>query len=150
MACVVGVSEGEGPWPSPRTVDDAASGQPRSRAWTDGRACVLGQPGAGHGVQDPRPGRGETAQSAILHGAARSRLCRKGQPSSSSRSITIEMLHEHEVLPWRGLQFMVPSSNGRYVAPSGWTSPISVVLLIESENGVMRQSGTESIAITKV
>ena len=28
-----------------------------------------------HSVQDPRPGRGETAQSAILPGTARSRLC---------------------------------------------------------------------------
>src|SRR5258707_2456827 len=65
------------PWLSPRTVDDAASGQPRSRAWTGGRACVPRQPGAGHGVQDPRPGRGETAQSAILPGTARSRLCGK-------------------------------------------------------------------------
>src|SRR5260370_1025657 len=77
MAGVVGVPEGEGPWLSSRTVDDAASGRPRSRAWTGGGACVPGQPGAGHGVQNPRPGRGETAQSAILPGAARSRLCGK-------------------------------------------------------------------------
>src|SRR5882757_8466804 len=35
------------------------------------------QPGAGHGVQNPRPGRGEAAQSAILPGTARSRLCGK-------------------------------------------------------------------------
>jgi SAM-dependent methyltransferase len=28
--------------------------------------------------------------------------------------LTIEMFHEHEVLPWRGLQLMVPSSTGRW------------------------------------
>jgi len=47
MAGVVGVPEGEGLWLSPRTVDDAASGQPRSRAWTGGGAWVPRQPGAG-------------------------------------------------------------------------------------------------------
>src|SRR5271170_4851582 len=35
------------------------------------------QSGAGYGVQDPRPRRGEAAQSAILPGTARSRLCGK-------------------------------------------------------------------------
>jgi hypothetical protein len=33
--------------------------------------------GAGHGMQDPRPGGGEAAQSAILPGTARSRFCGK-------------------------------------------------------------------------
>ena len=46
---------------SPRTVDNAASGPPRSRAWTRGGTCVPRQPRPGHSVQDPRPGRGETA-----------------------------------------------------------------------------------------
>ena len=36
------------------------------------RTCVPRQPRPGHSVQDPRPGRGETAQSAILPGTARS------------------------------------------------------------------------------
>ena len=40
MAGVVGVPEGEGTWLSPRTVDNAASGPPRSRAWTRGHACL--------------------------------------------------------------------------------------------------------------
>src|SRR5271154_5048952 len=77
MADIVGVPEGEGTWLSPRTVDNAASGPPRSRAWTGGGAYVPGQPRAGHGVQDPRPGGSEAAQSAILPGTARSRLCGK-------------------------------------------------------------------------
>ena len=42
---------------SARIVDDAASGPPRARAWTGGGACVPRQPGPGHGVQDPRPGK---------------------------------------------------------------------------------------------
>src|SRR5271167_2611521 len=75
MAGVAGVPEGEGTWLSPRTVDDPASGPPRPRAWTGGRACMPRQLGAGHGVQDPRPGGSETTQSAILPGTARSRLC---------------------------------------------------------------------------
>src|SRR6266436_2984101 len=33
-----------------------------SHAWTGGGACMPRQPRAGHRVQDPRPGRGETAQ----------------------------------------------------------------------------------------
>src|ERR1700734_4099329 len=69
--------QGEGPWLSPRIVDDPASRPPRSRAWTGAGTCVSRQSGAGHGVQDPRPGRGETAQSAILPGTTRSRLCGK-------------------------------------------------------------------------
>src|SRR5713101_5687358 len=77
MAGVAGMPQGEGPWLSPRTVDDAASGQPRPRAWTGGGTCVPRQPGAGHGVQDPRSGRGETTQGALLPGTARSRLCEK-------------------------------------------------------------------------
>src|SRR5580693_6668107 len=48
-----------------------------ARAWTRGGTCVPRQPRPGHSVQDPRPGRGETAQSAILPGTARSRLCGK-------------------------------------------------------------------------
>ena len=64
MAGVVGAPEGEGTSLSPRTVDNAASGPPRSRAWTRGGTCVPRQPRPGHSVQDPRPGRGETAQSA--------------------------------------------------------------------------------------
>ena len=40
--------------------------------WTRGGTCVPRQPRPGHSVQDPRPGRGETAQSAILPGTARS------------------------------------------------------------------------------
>src|ERR1051326_2669094 len=74
MAGVVGVPESEGPWLSPRTVDDAASGPPRPRPWTEGGPCVPRQPGAGHGVQNPRPGRSEAAQGAILLGTTRSRL----------------------------------------------------------------------------
>ena len=77
MAGVVGVPEGEGTWLSPRTVDNAASGPPRSRAWTRGGTCVPRQPRPGHSVQDPRPGRGETAQSAILPGTARSDFAEK-------------------------------------------------------------------------
>src|SRR5215470_11025348 len=75
MAGVAGLPQGEGPRLSPRVVDDAASGQPRPRTWTGGGACVPRPSGAGHGVQDPRSGRGETAQSAVLPGTARSRLC---------------------------------------------------------------------------
>src|SRR5271154_2437270 len=71
MAGVAGVPEGEGPRLSPRTVDVPASRPPRSRAWTGAGACMPGQSGAGHGVQDPGPGRGEAAQSAILPGTAR-------------------------------------------------------------------------------
>ena len=33
--------------------------------------------------------------------------------------LTIKMFHEHEELPWRGLQIMVPSSNGRWRLPDG-------------------------------
>jgi SAM-dependent methyltransferase len=33
--------------------------------------------------------------------------------------LTIKMFHEHEVLPWRGLQIMVPSSDGRWRLPDG-------------------------------
>jgi hypothetical protein len=40
VAGVAGMPEGEGPRLSARTVDDAASGQPRARAWTGGRTCV--------------------------------------------------------------------------------------------------------------
>src|SRR5271154_93577 len=86
MADIVGVPEGEGTWLSPRTVDDAASGPPRSRAWTGGGAYVPGQPRAGHGVQDPRPGGSEAAQSAILPGTARSRLCGKDGRSAARLS----------------------------------------------------------------
>src|ERR1700722_16556296 len=77
MAGVVGVPEGKGTGLSPRTVDDTASGPPRPRAWTDGGTCVPRQPPTGHGVQDPRPGGGEAAQSAVLSGMPRSRLCGK-------------------------------------------------------------------------
>src|SRR5271154_1783628 len=77
MAGVARVPESEGPRLSPRTVDDPASRPPRSRARTGGGTCMPRQSGAGYGVQDPRPGRGETAQSAILPGTARSRLCGK-------------------------------------------------------------------------
>src|SRR5580693_8474682 len=44
-------------------VDDPASRPPRSRAWTGAGTYVSRQSGAGHGVQNPRPG-GEDAQSA--------------------------------------------------------------------------------------
>ena len=40
------------------------------------------QPGAGHGVQNPRPGRREAAQSALLFGAPRPRLCGKNGRSA--------------------------------------------------------------------
>jgi SAM-dependent methyltransferase len=33
--------------------------------------------------------------------------------------LTIKMFHEHEVLPWRGLQFMVPAPDGRWRLPDG-------------------------------
>jgi hypothetical protein len=42
-----------------------------------GGTCVPRPLGARHGVQDPGPGRGETAQSAILPGTSRSRFCGK-------------------------------------------------------------------------
>ena len=58
----------------PTNCGQRACRPPRSRAWTRGGTCVP-QPRPGHSVQDPRPGRGETAQSAILPGTARSRLC---------------------------------------------------------------------------
>ena len=77
MAGVVGVSEGKGIGLSARTLDDTAFGQPRSRAWTGGGACVLRQAGPGHGLQDPRPGGRQAAQSALLPGTPRSRLCGK-------------------------------------------------------------------------
>src|SRR5271154_7305534 len=77
VAGVAGVPEGEGARLSPRIVDDPASRPPRSRARTGARTWVLRQSGAGHGVQDPRPGRGQAAQSEILPGTARSRLCGK-------------------------------------------------------------------------
>src|SRR6266481_3191649 len=48
-----------------------------ARAWTGGGTCVPRQLGARHGVQDPRPGRSQAAQSAILPGTARPRLCGK-------------------------------------------------------------------------
>src|ERR1700684_44222 len=67
----------EGPRLPPRAVPPPAPPPPRSRAWTGAGACVSRQSRAGHGVQDPRPGRGEAAQSAILPGTARSRLCGK-------------------------------------------------------------------------
>src|SRR3984885_3769862 len=49
-----GVPQGQGTGLSARTVDDAAVGQPCPRAWTGRRASEPRQPGAGHGVQDPR------------------------------------------------------------------------------------------------
>ena len=61
---------------SPRTIDDKASRQPCPRAWTGAGTCVPCPFGAGHGVQNPRPG-SQAAQGAILLGTARSRLCRK-------------------------------------------------------------------------
>src|SRR4029077_13303208 len=77
MAGILSVPEGERPWLSPRTVDDAAFCPPRPRAWTTGGPWVPRQPGARHGVQNPRPGGSEAAQSAILPGTARPRLCGK-------------------------------------------------------------------------
>ena len=50
---------------------------PCPRARTGAGTCLPCQSGAGHGVQNPRPGRSQTAQSAILPGTARSRLCGK-------------------------------------------------------------------------
>ena len=73
----LGLPEGEGPRLSARIVDDAASRLPCPRAWTGAGTCVPRQPGAGHGVQNPRPGRREAAQSALLPGAPRPRLCGK-------------------------------------------------------------------------
>src|SRR3984893_6581690 len=77
MAGGAGVQEGERPWLSPRTVDDPASRPPCARAWTGGGTCVPRRSGARHGVQDSRPGRSQTAQSAILPRTARSRFCGK-------------------------------------------------------------------------
>src|ERR1700720_1114225 len=77
MAGVAGVPEGERPWLSPRTVDDPASRPPCARVWTGGGTCVPRRSGARHGVQDSRPGRSQTAQSAILPRTARSRFCGK-------------------------------------------------------------------------
>jgi hypothetical protein len=73
-------------WISPRTMDDTTSGPPRSRARTGRGTRMPGRSGAGHGVQDPRPGRGEAAQSAILPGTARSQLCREDGRGSVSLS----------------------------------------------------------------
>ena len=47
----------------------------REHGPAEGHACL--QSGAGHRVQDPGPGSCEAAQSAILPGTARSRLCGK-------------------------------------------------------------------------
>src|ERR1700719_1057342 len=77
MAGVVGVPEGEGTGLSARTLDDAASGLPCPRAWTGAGTCVPRQRGAGHGVQNPQPGRSEAAQSAILPGTPRPGVCGK-------------------------------------------------------------------------
>src|SRR6202047_4533878 len=77
MAGVAGVPEGERPWLSPRTVDDPASRPPCARVWTGGGTCVPRRSGARHGVQDSRPGRSQTAQSAILPRTSRSRFCGK-------------------------------------------------------------------------
>src|SRR5512136_2228642 len=79
---VAGLPEGKGIGLSARIVDDAASRPPRSRAWTGAGTCVLGQPGAGHGLQDSRSGGGEAAQGALLPGAARSRVCGKNGRSA--------------------------------------------------------------------
>src|ERR1700730_3834962 len=84
--------QGERPWLSPRTVDDPASRPPCPRARTGRRACVPCRSGAGHGVQDSRPGRSQTAQSAVLPRTARSRLCGKDGRSAVrlSRSANLE------------------------------------------------------------
>jgi Winged helix-turn helix len=74
MAGVVGVPEGKGIGLSARTLDDTASGQPREHGPAEG-ACVPRQAGAAHGLQDPRPGGCQAAQSALLPGTLRSRLC---------------------------------------------------------------------------
>src|ERR1700704_4777537 len=77
MAGVAGVPEGERPWLSPRTVDDPASRPPCAHVWTGGGTCMPRRSGGRHGVQDSRPGRSQTAQSAILPRTARSRFCGK-------------------------------------------------------------------------
>jgi hypothetical protein len=46
------------------------------------------------------------------------------------------MFHEHEVLPWA--RFAVHGAFRTLVAPSGWISPISIVLLVEGAEGEMR------------
>src|SRR3974390_421361 len=69
--------KGQGLWLSARIVDDAAIGPPRSRARAGGGAYLPGQAGAGPGVQDTRPGGGQAAQSALLPGTPRPRVCGK-------------------------------------------------------------------------
>ena len=63
-----------------RIVDDATSGPPRTRARTGGGARVPCQLGARYGVQDTRPGGGETAQGAVLLGVPRPPSLRKRWP----------------------------------------------------------------------
>jgi len=73
----LGVSQAKGALLSARTVDDAASGGPCARAWTDGGACLPQRAGPGHGVQDPRRPGDKAAQGALLPGETRSRLQRE-------------------------------------------------------------------------
>src|ERR1700730_18536336 len=90
MGDVAGVSEGEGPRLSARIVDDATSGPPCPRARTGGGACMPRQLGARHGVQDTRPGGGETAQGAVLPGVPRPRVCGKdGRSALRYRKVTV-------------------------------------------------------------
>src|SRR5262245_24997208 len=73
----LGMPQGQGVRLSARTVDDAASGPPRPRAWAGGGARLPCHIGAGHGVQDPRSRRGEAAQGALLPGAPRPAFAEK-------------------------------------------------------------------------
>src|SRR5215469_9972109 len=77
MVGVLGVPKSQGTGLPARTVDDPAPGSPRARAWTGGGARVPAPAGAGHVVQDPRPGRSKAAQGALLPGAPRSAVCGK-------------------------------------------------------------------------
>src|SRR3954452_13778544 len=101
-----GLSQGERLRLSARIVDDAASRLPCPRAWTYRRTCVSRQPGAGHGLQNPRPGRGKAAQSPLLSGAPRPRL--RGQNGTGAVRLSPSETLEKDggpleaQLEWRG------------------------------------------------
>ena len=59
---------------SARALDDAAAGSPRPRARRGRRTSLPDAHRARHGLQDPRPTRGEAAQGALLSRAARRSL----------------------------------------------------------------------------
>jgi hypothetical protein len=85
-------------------VDDAASRPPRPRARTGAGTCVLGQPGAGHGLQvdqeEVKPHKVRCKLNAAI-GVSRTALVNGPDPFSKQRAITpviIPNLHD-ESLP---------------------------------------------------